>query len=215
MKKIIPFVAILSVFIVFVSCRKTESDPLISLRSRETRVEGKWMVVSYNSYITYRDNTPNAPLYFEKSYIEGENFVVNANDLCYSIYKNKKWIYNFDKLGNFETEKTVQLMQDCRGFITTDSVRIEKETGYWNLAGGARDSKKKTELLLYTTNYSQQFGSYTNNTNNSTPRPFAWNIKTLKNKEMHLTHKSSFNTQTNSNVGYTLESEYEMVLIQK
>jgi hypothetical protein len=215
LKKIHSYFLLLALVSSLFSCRKTETDPLISFRSREARVEGKWTVITYNSHITFQENKPGAIKYHVKVYIEGDNWVVNNNDNCFTVFKNNKWIYNFDGLGNFEMERAGKLLQECNNPISVDSVKKEVEKGYWNLAGGARNTKKKTELLLYTTNYSLTFGSYNTNSNNLSPKAMAWNIKTLKNKEMLLSYKNTFNTQASNNPGYTFEEEIEMLLIQK
>lgn len=195
-----------------VSCRKTATDPLLSLRSREARVEGTWQVISYTKKTT--TSYPDTAIILDEK-LSGNNITNQyTGDTCTYTYDVQKWVYEFDKNGNYRIERKLMPGIVCKSTYAGDSVIIETTLGTWNLTGGAHDTKKKTQLLLSPTSYTSEFGRYNPSPLNVTEpnSGSVYNIVTLKNKSMTLSYKTS---TTPYGQNYTIAEDILVDLVQR
>src|SRR4051812_44181701 len=128
--------------IVFIdSCRKTDEDPLISLRSRKARVIGEWNV--------------------EKGTIATESF-------SYSINGNT-FIYT-DPSGYFDGTSSISFIfkkdGTCKTSIILSGFLITYE-GTWNFTGGIGENKNKSQIVIHFKTLKESSGNYTYSGNTS------------------------------------------------
>jgi hypothetical protein len=126
------FVLLALIFVVPVSCtRKGEGDPLISLRSRKARLDGKWKIVSGKG--TYEINQANYPWIYDGNTLMYSSSTVSDQKVSHVI--------EFGKDGRYEWTR-VEEMPTSGGLTTI------VETGKWNFKSGKDDSRRKEEIVL-------------------------------------------------------------------
>jgi hypothetical protein len=126
-------VLIAAVFIIApVSCtRKGDGDPLISLRSRKARLDGKWKIVSGKGS-TEINQTNQAWLY------DGTTQIYSSGNVTdYVVTHNVE----FGKDGRYEWKKVEEI--PVSGGLSTII-----ETGTWNFKSGKDDTKRKELIVL-------------------------------------------------------------------
>lgn len=118
--------------IVPVSCmRKGEGDPLISLRSRKARLDGKWKIVSGKG--TYEISQVNYPWIYD-----GNKMIYSSSSVSDQTVSHE---VEFGKDGRYEWTRLQEI--PLSGGLTTII-----ETGKWNFKSGKDDSKRKEEIVL-------------------------------------------------------------------
>ena len=159
------------------NCKKGEDDPFLSLRTRKARVAGEWTMKSGTDKISAVDGASGASFtnnitYTETSYNETSSFPGGGGSGTHKL------TIEFEKDGGFIYTETM----DGSTFIAK---------GTWNFTDGIGDNKRKEQLVLHVTSYSDPDGSGTFAGNYT---DLTYNIKELRNKKMVLisTDKSSY-----------------------
>ncbi|MCA6364372.1 MAG: hypothetical protein IM638_15150 [Bacteroidetes bacterium] len=132
MRILLLFLCVTGISISHLSCtRKGEGDPLISLRSRKARLDGKWKIVSGKG--TYEMSQINYP------------WIYDGNTLIYSSSsvpdQRVSLVVEFGKDGKYEWTRVEEI--PTSGGLTTIV-----ETGNWNFKTGKDDSRRKEEIVL-------------------------------------------------------------------
>jgi hypothetical protein len=173
--------------------KKGDDDPLISLRSRKGRVDGKWKVASAKYTITYTSS--NNPTY-NYSYVFTSNgntytLVSTENGVSTSESGTETQEWEFDRDGSYELS------------IVIDGTQSTSK-GRWNFSSGVGDTKNKSQIILSQETSTDTDGQSTYTGNNIDG---VYDIKELRNKKMVL--YTQF-TQKDAN-GFS-DAEYEVEL---
>ena len=123
MKKVLILLLTLIFFGAIQSCKKGENDPLISLRSRDSRITGNWILVNAetNSNI---DGDISSATYTNSIMTETSND--NSSSYSYSI--------NWD----VKSDGTINSSETINGYLSTSML-----TWYW-----LDDNQKKTKIFI-------------------------------------------------------------------
>ena len=132
MKKVLLFA--FAATLMFVSCKKGEQDPGLSIKSRKARMTNDWVlktVVSESSYEgTVRTSTTEV--------VDG---IATTTDSDGDISVDT-------------TTRTLSMLGDGTYKLDyTWGTRTSKYEGVWTFAGGTGDVKSKSQILLQTTKY--------------------------------------------------------------
>lgn len=166
--------------ITLTGCKKGPDDPFLSFRSRATRLSGTWKLQS-GTVKTTQNSISITTTYTDTKY------TINNSSTDYSLS------VTFVKDGTY-TSKEIEGTGALQG--TTDA------TGAWNWVGGTGDTKSKEQVIMYekTSNYST--AGFSSKKTQDLNQGTVWTLKSLKNKTMVVTWKST----TGSNV--TEEGEF-------
>ena len=152
----------LGMFIVtsaFVGCKKGEDDPFISLKSRKARVAGDWKMTDFKSTDTDASGvttiTSNGSTY---------TYTSPLGTLTGSLTQEA----TFEKDGTYKYSEVY------------DGVSASSE-GFWNFTCGVGELKKKSQITLYDTKYTDPGGTSTWTGNYVDG---AYDLKELRNKKM-------------------------------
>lgn len=179
MKKSISVIFLLfTIFsIEFVSCRKGEDDPALSLRSRKARMAGEWKMtsgktVSTNVYTSSSTTSTTTTTYDGANATES-----NVTTTPFGTF-NTDDAYAYTDAITFEKNGKFSGANVNNGITTTFE-------GTWNFEGGVADVKKKTQLILFYTKIVED-GATTTIEGNSFQ--IKYEIKELRNKKLVLTN---------------------------
>ena len=90
-------------FIITGCSKKTPSDPFISLRSRETRLVGKWDIIRYyyyNGNKSGKDNSGDPYSYIVQLNKNGEYNILDSNLRIKTAFGYWNWVYESEKKQN-------------------------------------------------------------------------------------------------------------------
>ncbi len=193
MKKIFLFsamaVLMMSSVVTLNSCKKGADDPSISLRSRTSRLAGKWTISTGNTTTT---NNNGGSTSTSTTTIAGTTETIVAN--------------NNTSIGT--VEYTIEFLKDG----TYTSVMNETFTGYsskvtsngtWNFVAGGNDLNNKEAVILNQLQSTDvtTIGSSSSTTVTSTPKSSSvsiWKITRLANKELVVTSDDSYSSGSNN-----------------
>lgn len=151
---LVAFLFILPIY----SCKKTDNDPLISLRSRKARVIGEWTA--------------------ESGKISGDGYVYTIN--------GNTFIYNEQGYSQLTGAAAVSFLFEkdgkCEVVINLSSYLLRYE-GYWNFTGGVGEVKNKTQIVIHFTKVKSSSGTYTYTGNRTN---ITFDIVECRNKKLRL-----------------------------
>ncbi|HNW99160.1 MAG TPA: hypothetical protein PKK00_12190 [Bacteroidales bacterium] len=121
---------------IFFSCKKSENDPFISLKSRKARITGEWKLTEGYTEVTSATGTDTYT-------ITGGNITSVENGI--SITQPYSEVYNFKKDGTYN--------YTCN---TDNGNDVDFEEGSWTFGTKSADMdlKAKETVLLYIKHYS-------------------------------------------------------------
>jgi hypothetical protein len=169
----------------FTGCKKGEDDPFLSFRSRASRVAGDWKLSSGILKSTSGSVTTQRT-YNDSTYTEG------------TTKTTFKQTFSFTKDGTF-TSKTIN---DKGALESTTDV-----TGSWNWVGGTGDTKNKEQIILYTKTTNYATAGFTSKTEQDLNSGVVWTLKSLKNKTMVVTYKSTNGSKKTDEGEFTFTQE--------
>ncbi|MDX1652905.1 MAG: hypothetical protein R3277_10465 [Brumimicrobium sp.] len=113
------------------SCRKGENDPLISLRTRDARITGKWELVDFEATSSEINNTG----------------VVNTNEQTTTTYDGSTWTNTSNGNTDSYTYTREITIEDDGNYIYRETIEgeISEETGTWSWLD---NTKKKIGIFL-------------------------------------------------------------------
>lgn len=109
------------------SCKKGADDPMISLKSRESRLAGEWDVTSYVSVSTSGTTTTT------NTYDDGSLTYVSGSTTQTGSYT---WTWTIDKKGTYNFKRTT---------TWSGSSDTYEEEGYWYFISGNKDNDVKNK----------------------------------------------------------------------
>ncbi len=162
----------------FIGCKKGENDPLLSLRSRKSRLEGNWVIVKEEVSET---NINGSTTEIMQSVYDGEMKVTTTTTtvgtISTTVIDTVKYTFNFDikKDGNY---KITAANENKIDIVTTE--------GTWLFLGKSKlnDLKNKEAILLTTTKQVVSSNPVANSVNYENLNGLTIVIDALKNKEM-------------------------------
>jgi len=174
-------VLLLSALVIAVSfsgCKKGENDPLLSLRSRKSRLEGNWVIVKEEVSETNINGSTTEAI---QSVYDGEMKVTTTTTtvgaLATTVIDTVKYTFNFDikKDGNY---KMIAANENKIDIVTTE--------GTWLFLGKSKlnDLKNKEAILLTTSKQVVSSNPVANSVNYENLNGLTIVIDELKNKEM-------------------------------
>lgn len=174
-------VLLLSALVIAVSfsgCKKGENDPLLSLRSRKSRLEGNWVIVKEEVSETNISGSTTEAI---QSVYDGEMKVTTTTTtvgaLATTVIDTVKYTFNFDikKDGNY---KMIAANENKIDIVTTE--------GTWLFLGKSKlnDLKNKEAILLTTSKQVVSSNPVANSVNYENLNGLTIVIDELKNKEM-------------------------------
>jgi hypothetical protein len=169
----------------FLSCKKGEDDPAISLHTRKARLAGNWRVESGNFNFS-QDG-------YKFSYL------FNGTELSYNdpwTLGKGKYLFNIiiSKNGTFTLSE-----------IITGS--IIDAAGTWSFNSGVGETKKKEEVIFYIRQVNK--GQTWNGFFNQSCATFKYSIKELRNKKMVLEESGLFYSHDNEPI--TFGTSYTLI----
>jgi hypothetical protein len=171
LKRLIP-VSIILISIVTTACKKGESDPFFSLRTRKNRVVGEWTLESG----TYRNTEQDigAPM--------TESIEFSSNGYTYLVdgigyVAGAKGPY-YRKL-TFTKEGRVRIVESIDNLLLTTE-------GTWDFNSGVGKEKNKEQIIINVQSFSNSSGKKTYLGNQ---KYLTYSIKELRNKKMVLYYK--------------------------
>jgi len=186
-----PIILTLIAVFLFTTCKKGEDDPVISLRSRTTRLTGEWRLVSGTA--GYTTNGYNDTFSFT-----GTDFRENLTTAYLTTYIGKYILkLNIAKDGTFSFKE----------FLAGSTLDA---SGTWNFNNGIGEDKKKEDVIFtidkvnagYTNSYYNPFNRGCTN--------FVYKIKELRNAKLVI--HSSGKVYSNSRADYvTLSTDYTFI----
>ena len=193
--KTLKFIFIASLLLFFYDgCKKGDGDPLFSLRSRKARVTGDWKVTKYEEKDV---NTSNTGTTTNNSSFDGSTWAettVNTGGTS-TLTGTATYTFSFTKDGKYTMKRTITSTNGGLSYSTMWS-----EEGKWDFLSGVGDLKNKEYIGLTKTLLTIISGNSTNSTTFQGQSYIAWQITTLKNKEMIL---NSIDEDANSSSGGT------------
>jgi hypothetical protein len=187
-----PIIASCLIAFALFGCKVGEDDPAFTFLTRANRLDGGWVVTSYE--YSGLDSTAT---------LSGDSLIsMNKDSVRFS--RPFQWTFSFERAGLFESILTQQ--KD----LATQPV-VETTTGDWEFAGG-QASKNKSKLALYETEYRESSGVEGSNifiySISGDAMPDVFEIKELRNDKVVLTQSTEvadpFTSRTTS-VNITLE----------
>ena len=184
-----PLILALIISFIFASCKKGEDDPIISLRSRTTRLTGEWRLVSGTAAYTTTG-------YNETYSIDGTNVTETITSSKY--YYTGKYILNLTILkdGTF-----------CfKEFLAGATLEA---SGTWNFNNGIGEDKKKEDVIFLIDNVKTGY-TYGYNLFNRGCTNFVYKIRELRNDRLVI--HSSGKLYSDSRGRYeTMSTEYVFI----
>ncbi len=180
------FFIVITSTILFESCfKKGDEDPFLSLKSRESRIKGKWEVTKYTKAGTDMLNKEDKNSGYYYYPCGSYNYIVKTEmALIYDFDKDGEAIITtdinnttiYDYSNNYCTDKT----QTCSGSGTNN---------FWKWAFLTKNNGKKNKEQIVLSNQFEAgiyiyCNSYSNTYYNSSIFPFVYDIIKLSNKEM-------------------------------
>lgn len=180
---------LLIISVLFSACKKGEDDPVISLRTRKTRVVGEWRMTAGKASYTSR-------AYNESYTFDGSNVKLNVTSITPIVYTGKSTLsMTMNKDGSFTVSEVL------------GSSKLNAK-GTWNFNSGVGEEKKKEDLIFELNEFSTGY-TLGNNLFNRYSAHFTYQIKELRNKKMVI--NSSGKIYSNSSGDYaTLSTEYTL-----
>lgn len=169
----------------FLSCKKGDNDPFLSLMTRKARLSGEWKVIS--SEVTNGDTTV---VYDGKNEVHKVSTVERGTLPTVVTYK-------FDKDGSYEINRTQNFPAKFKDTNAVAEVEIYLEKGKWNFTGGAGDTKSKEQILLLPEHIQTRIEGFAEvkvSTWEGQVNGSVYNIDMLKNKEMRWKYSLLENT---------------------
>jgi len=162
----------------FSGCKKGENDPLLSLRSRKSRLEGNWVIVKEEVSETNINGSTTEAI---QSVYDGEMKVTTTTTtvgtIATTVIDTVKYTFNFDikKDGNY---KITAANENKIDIVTTE--------GTWLFLGKSKlnDLKNKEAILLTTSKQVVSSNPVANSVNYENLNGLTIVIDELKNKEM-------------------------------
>ena len=162
----------------FIGCKKGENDPLLSLRSRKSRLEGNWVIVKEEVSET---NINGSTTEIMQSVYDGEMKVTTTTTtvgtISTTVIDTVKYTFNFDikKDGNY---KMIAANENKIDIVTTE--------GTWLFLGKSKLNglKNKEAILLTTSKQVVSSNPVANSVNYENLNGLTIVIDALKNKEM-------------------------------
>jgi hypothetical protein len=185
--------------LLFTECRKGENDPLISLRSRKTRVAGSWKLKS-----GFQKTEKNSP-----SGRSTSDYAYNTN------------VYSYSSSGGYSVSEKYELTMEFRknGSVTITEVLGQYTyvtNGQWDFMAGVGKAKTKEDIVINTSLVQCFYSSYGVTTAVSsfsyrgTCTYKTFKIKELRNKKMVLTYEYFLQREDISET-----TEAELIMEQK
>ena len=196
MKKIFLFLAIVCTFSFFISCKKGEDDPAISLKTRKARVTGEWHMTRGNIKVEEKVNG------------------VVIGDLNYELTENS---YTYKRSGS---GKDTTLKGDYKMSLTLEkdgavqfsqslNSNIFQGSGTWNFVSGVGDAKKKESISFRITTLSGE--SYFVDLFNKSSTFFTYKIRELRNEKLVLESNAELVQTTDDGSSFYVTSIYTFV----
>ncbi len=162
----------------FIGCKKGENDPLLSLRSRKSRLEGNWVIVKEEVSETNINGSTTEAI---QSVYDGEMKVTTSTTtvgtIATTVIDTVKYTFNFDikKDGNY---KMIAANENKIDIVTTE--------GTWLFLGKSKLNglKNKEAILLTTSKQVVSSNPVANSVNYENLNGLTIVIDALKNKEM-------------------------------
>ena len=166
-------IALMFALPLFNGCKKGENDPMLTIKSRKSRLVGEWTISAYSKTSTDASGT------------ETETFngsMMTFTDASGSATCTGTWTLTIAKDGTYEMSQMLTF---------TGGSQIITDNGLWYFTGGGKESDTKSgELLcMQSTSYTGTSGSttYVSNTTGIPSSGTIYKITQLKNKEVILT----------------------------
>jgi hypothetical protein len=127
------FFASMVVITVVCGCGKYEEGPLLSLRSKNSRIEGKWKVVGYD----YEYKNSGAPEENESYSLNGTTMTYQFNDFSFDPLTGELIVtpatdtYSYELTYEFDTKNN-----EFNSSETTDNT-VQTNQSYWSWQDGA------------------------------------------------------------------------------
>lgn len=191
--------ALISILFLVSACKKGEDDPVISLRTRKARVEGKWRI-SEGSLTLGNTDVTNATRYNEVYVFKDARYTLTATGENIAPVVSSGYYQltlSFTKKGEFSMEESV-------------GTKRLAAAGKWDFNNGIGPEKKKESLIMSLTNVTEGLTSGPHLFNQGATR-ICYRIKELRNKKMVLT--AEFPTYVDVN-GQKQTFYGEFILIQ-
>ncbi|MFN6943748.1 MAG: hypothetical protein ACK4ND_02290 [Cytophagaceae bacterium] len=135
MKKTIIVLAVLVAPLFFLnSCRKGEEDPAISLRSRDARLTGNWVLANFSGTATEIDDY-DMQIYFTYSYSNG----ILTETIISSSFGDDRWSYIYNATMTINKNGTMNMSVTDRSSGLTEYIETN-DSWYW-LDSGKNKSK--------------------------------------------------------------------------
>jgi len=190
------------------SCKKGTDDPMISLRSRKSRLVGDWKLTEGKV-----DNTNNSNVSTEV-YNGSTKVVTQGSNSSTTNYTKEISIVKDGTYTSTEVETDVNTTSIFSYTTTTTTTTTTESAGKWSFLGGQGDAKnkeyvymtetssKQTQRVVVTTNVPGQSSDDTSVSTSSSNNSFGgtWQLTELKNKEIKFS--TSFD-DTNVNASGT------------
>lgn len=171
---------------ILMGCKKGENDPLISLKTRKSRLSGEWKV-------SFAEYSINDSTYSYDGTTLKEKKGVDAEVVDLTAEMN----YVFEKSGKYSINTRTTYVAGYFGDNTPELTRVYLEEGIWNFTGGNNGTKSKSQLLLTPDRVENsvsgisdiQITVYENPVNGR-----VYDIDMLKDKSLRLTYETIENT---------------------
>ena len=196
------FMLITFVLVCLSSClKKGEDDPLISFRTRKTRLAGQWQLTSGSvEYITVfidslgKNESKTTLVYTENTYKK----TTEASGYQSSNTGPFSYTTEFEKDGGYSST------------TVTDNTTTDVSEGTWNFTKGIGNYKDKEQIVITLTKYSNTYVSPPNNsmignTFIGNRSDITYTIKELRNKKLVLV--SEYSTSYSDGHGSSTKSE--------
>jgi hypothetical protein len=198
MKKIVSPLVLLALLssLFFTTCKKGQSDPAISLRTRKARVVGEWRIKSGNASVTIEE-TGAAP-FNQAHQFDGSTTMINETESG-----NVAYIYKAAYVLTLKCKKdgSFELTENYAGKNVIAS-------GKWNFIGGVGEAKNKESIVFVVDHVTS--GYLDGHLFNKWTSEFTYKIVGLHNKEMILESGGSPLTFSGG-TSATIETYYKLV----
>jgi len=169
MRKLFLFTFISLSGILFLSCKKGEDDPLISVLSRKSRVSGEWKLEKAEISIGIKDSTGAYSAYVYK--LAGSNYEFINTGKGATFRGKSSLTASFSRNGVFTFKQVL------------DSVSLTS-IGFWDFQGHVGKAKNKEYITFHLETIDGNSGKL--QMFNKTTVDFIYKIKELRNKKMVL-----------------------------
>ncbi len=162
------FAAIVMLTVLF-GCGKYDDGPLLSLRSKNSRIEGKWKAVGFN----YEYKNSGAPEENESYSLDGTTMTHQYNDFSIDPFTGELIVDPITETFNYELTYEFNTKNNEFNSSETSDNTVQTNQGYWSWQDGASSHemieidgqqyliKKLTnkELVLYL-DYAESYDGY-------------------------------------------------------